>query len=711
MTMTTAGNDADSNDDDNNKIQTAKAATESGDGAGLLSLSSSSSTPREGGMKLSFALSSSSSTKKTALASNNKNKTLSAFSSCSGGGGGLLGDDDEDGDDDDDENSQNHDHNNGIPKEPLVIQCPEDTRKSLQEQARLKRGSQEGADGDDGGDSEGNGRNASASGAIELPISTSSLSKEDQDAIDALKADAVRSVAAGGTNNHDDDNSKNVSSKNMIIKSSDDTFQRGGIGSKNNKDDDGKFQMELDNLAPTLSVQSRAYKDVPISQFGMAMLRGMGWKGNDGDSSNNDKNKPPMDETVMPRPSRLGLGATPKIMAEAGNDTLHATHSRYNKRRPLRQDELQKQERLKRQQEEFERNRQRQIALDKQQTLQIGSIVWIRPDDSDDNDDDGHRVGTGRGIRRRAMIRKLQGVPGLNMIMVQFDGESSPSKVKKGRLDGFVDRKDLHDDPFHDLASTTHVKEPSLKNDINKNDSGSRERNREEDKKRKDKKDRDKSSNHSDDDDDDSNDRQDDRRGSKADRKKKRRPDDDIEVEKSRDRDRERKRDRDRDQDRDRKRGRDHSSDANKGQHSKRHKESISSTSEPPKTWLIPNIRVRIISSKYGKRVYKEKGVVVDVTRDGKATLKMSTTGSSSSNEVLHVPERHLETALPKVGGNACILSGPHRFARGRLLERDSNANRGVVQLYEDMNVVAMSLDDIAEWCAPLDDDLAYTAF
>jgi hypothetical protein len=108
--------------------------------------------------------------------------------------------------------------------------------------------------------------------------------------------------------------------------------------------------------------------------------------------------------------------------------------------------------------------------------------------------------------------------------------------------------------------------------------------------------------------------------------------------------------------------------------------------------------------------VYKEKGVVVDVTRDGKATLKMSTSGSSS-NEVLHVPERHLETALPKVGGNACILSGPHRFARGRLLERDSKANRGVVQLYEDMNVVAMSLDDIAEWCAPLDDDLAYTAF
>jgi hypothetical protein len=77
-----------------------------------------------------------------------------------------------------------------------------------------------------------------------------------------------------------------------------------------------------------------------------------------------------------------------------------------------------------------------------------------------------------------------------------------------------------------------------------------------------------------------------------------------------------------------------------------------------------------------------------------------------SNGQVIHVAERHLETALPKVGGSACILSGEQKYAKGRLLERDSKANKGVVQVFEDMSVVTMSLDDMAEWCGPLDDDL-----
>ena len=69
------------------------------------------------------------------------------------------------------------------------------------------------------------------------------------------------------------------------------------------------------------------------------------------------------------------------------------------------------------------------------------------------------------------------------------------------------------------------------------------------------------------------------------------------------------------------------------------------------------------------------------------------------------IPERYLETALPKVGGNVIILTGPNQFAKGKLVERNSNKGRGVIQLFEDMNIVTLSLDDIAEWCGPLDDD------
>jgi hypothetical protein len=106
------------------------------------------------------------------------------------------------------------------------------------------------------------------------------------------------------------------------------------------------------------------------------------------------------------------------------------------------------------------------------------------------------------------------------------------------------------------------------------------------------------------------------------------------------------------------------------------------------------------MSSKLGKQYYKEKGIVVDVTRNGTATLTMG------NGQVIQAPERYLETALPRVGGNACILTGKHRLAKGKLLERDSRKNRGAVQVFEDMNIVTASLDDLAEWCGPLDDDL-----
>jgi len=72
------------------------------------------------------------------------------------------------------------------------------------------------------------------------------------------------------------------------------------------------------------------------------------------------------------------------------------------------------------------------------------------------------------------------------------------------------------------------------------------------------------------------------------------------------------------------------------------------------------------------------------------------------------VPDRYLETALPKVGGCAIILAGDPQYvhSKGRLLERNSDRGRGVVQLSEDMSVLTLSLDDIAEWVGPLDEDM-----
>ena len=80
------------------------------------------------------------------------------------------------------------------------------------------------------------------------------------------------------------------------------------------------------------------------------------------------------------------------------------------------------------------------------------------------------------------------------------------------------------------------------------------------------------------------------------------------------------------------------------------------------------------------------------------------------------VPERYLETALPKVtssNNNVIVLEGEHRWKKGRLLEQHSSkdgdhgssSSWGIVQLEEDLEVVKVSLDSVAEWCGRLDVD------
>jgi KN17 SH3-like C-terminal domain len=168
------------------------------------------------------------------------------------------------------------------------------------------------------------------------------------------------------------------------------------------------------------------------------------------------------------------------------------------------------------------------------------------------------------------------------------------------------------------------------------------------------------------------------------------------------------------------KRRRDESRTHSNGQTKQTERPSDTSTkNQPPKmTWVIPHIRVRIVTKRYGREYYKAKGVVVDVTSAG-ATIQMD--NRSSSSVLDRVPERHVETALPKVGGRVILLADDNHAAtgrqhsssaarrskldKGRLLER--TGSHGVVQLHHDMSVWKVPLDDLAEWCGPLDDDEA----
>lgn len=78
--------------------------------------------------------------------------------------------------------------------------------------------------------------------------------------------------------------------------------------------EDAKFKHDLGHRAEDLSARSKAYVDVPVAEFGAALLRGMGWKGPEGEGGGGGSGGtgPDLSKDIEPRHHRLGLGAQPK---------------------------------------------------------------------------------------------------------------------------------------------------------------------------------------------------------------------------------------------------------------------------------------------------------------------------------------------------------------------------------------------------------------
>jgi G patch domain/KOW motif-containing protein len=125
--------------------------------------------------------------------------------------------------------------------------------------------------------------------------------------------------------------------------------------------------------------------------------------------------------------------------------------------------------------------------------------------------------------------------------------------------------------------------------------------------------------------------------------------------------------------------------------------------------WLTDKIRVRVVSKSYGSSAYTKKGVVIDVPAQGRATLRMD---ESSGSKVLEdVKQKHLETVIPKRGGKVILLRGKLRGGKGQLMARDVEAERAVVQLFEDMSVHTVPLDDVTEYTGMLDGQVEADTF
>lgn len=332
---------------------------------------------------------------------------------------------------------------------------------------------------------------------------------------------------------------------------------------------------------------------------------------------------------------------------------------------------------VQREKEEEERWKQQMLERNKrdlQLTLQVGSIVRVRKEEENGVGGIGGGVGGGDGLchEERAKVIQTAGVPGLNRIMIQYEGDETRVAVKKSSVE-LVDRRELEKKPFEEvIIAQSHKSEQTMQTQCDEQHSKRNHHHKDETDNQHHHRHRHHHHRHHEEHD---RSNKDDHRSSSK-RRHEETPTSTNNISSRKD------------------------NHSHRDSHKRPHHEI---TTKEEDHWLIPNIRVRVITKKIAKgRQFREKGIVLDVLKHGmEATIQMS------NGDILErVPERYLETALPKVGGNVIVLIGSNKYEKGKLLERHSDKGRGVVQLFEDMNVVTLSLDDIAEYCAPLDDTL-----
>lgn len=127
----------------------------------------------------------------------------------------------------------------------------------------------------------------------------------------------------------------------------------------------------------------------------------------------------------------------------------------------------------------------------------------------------------------------------------------------------------------------------------------------------------------------------------------------------------------------------------------KRGREEIKGNQTDKLSWLTCHIRVRIISKHIkGGRLYLKKGEVVDMV--GPTTCDVAI--DESKELIQGVDQAHLETAIPKRGGPVLVLYGRHKGVFGRLVERDTEKEAGVVQDADTHELHNVRLEQIAEY-------------
>jgi len=110
--------------------------------------------------------------------------------------------------------------------------------------------------------------------------------------------------------------------------------------------------------------------------------------------------------------------------------------------------------------------------------------------------------------------------------------------------------------------------------------------------------------------------------------------------------------------------------------------------------WLYPGLVVRVASQSLGNgRYYNKKGTVEDVVSLTQFSLVME-----DGQLVDDAKERHVQTALPKVGGTVRIVLGPNKGVCGELLERNAAKEQATIQLESDLSILCEPFDNVCEF-------------
>lgn len=104
-------------------------------------------------------------------------------------------------------------------------------------------------------------------------------------------------------------------------------------------------------------------------------------------------------------------------------------------------------------------------------------------------------------------------------------------------------------------------------------------------------------------------------------------------------------------------------------------------------TWIIPNLRVRLIAKQFGK-YYKQKGIVIDVPSRDHCSLRMD-----DGKYFDDVYESMVETVIPLRDEEVYVVAGKFKGKIGILRDKNNESSKCVVDF--DGDVHSISYDDV----------------